>query len=166
MPLEDFDDADAIGVARDGSPGILRLPSGSEPATTDDPAWLLTKDSPPVEMAPWSTLQLATSPACARGDDGVRALVQTPTTWVNVAGSGGFHITPGMSALVRWSRDRVCLEAIELGYRGVAMSSDPLHQFTEVMLVARFVGQGAGTGLSALSTSTEYHEAVTCKLVP
>jgi hypothetical protein len=59
-------------------------------------------------MAPWSTLQLATSPAYARGDDGVRALVQTPTAWGNVAGSGSFHITPGMSALVRWSRDRVC----------------------------------------------------------
>ena len=157
VPLQDFDVPDAIAVARDGSVGLLRLPSGPEPASVDDPAWLLSAEARPVELAPWSTLQVATSPQCAHGGDGVRALVQTSTAWVRVAGATGFRTEQGMSALVRWNRDRVCLEAIELGYRGWGLRNE---------LVARFTGQGAGASLVVLTTAAGYHEPVRCTLRP
>jgi hypothetical protein len=164
IPRDDLDVADTIATARDGGVGILRLPSGSEPASVDDPAWFLSDDPQPVELAPWSTLRIATSPECAKSDDDVRALMQTSTAWVNVAGATGFRTAPGMRALVRWNRDRVCLEAIELGYRGLSAPSAPLHASTEVMLVARFTGEGAGSSLVALTSATSYHEAVRCTL--
>jgi hypothetical protein len=164
VPGQAFYNPDTIGVGKNGHMGVLRLPSGAEPATVDDPAWLLTKDGLPEELAPWSTLQMATSAACAHADDGVRAIVQTPIAWVNVAGASRLPESPGMRALVRWSKERVCLEAIELGYRGVQGSARWRHPVTEVMLVARFVGRDPGAGLVAFNASTAYRETVRCKL--
>jgi hypothetical protein len=163
---------DAIAVDRNGRLGILRFPSGAEPSTVDDPAWWFGKDAPPVELAPWSTLQLATSTACTHSDDGVRAIVQTPLPWVTVAGSSGFDGTrkfpeqPGMKAIVRWSKARVCLEAIELGYRGVRWPGHWRYPVTDVMLAARFVGRDSGAGLVAFNSEAAYQETVSCKLLP
>jgi hypothetical protein len=70
-----------------------------------------------------------------------------------------------MSALVRWSRERVCLEAIELGYGDVPDPAGESHRTTEVMVIARFVGRDPGAGLFAINAWTEYHETVSCKLV-
>jgi hypothetical protein len=168
----DFLNPDVVAVGKDGRVGIVRLPSGTEPSTVDDPAWWITKDDPPVELAPWSTLQLATSAACARTDDGIRAIVQTPLPWVTVAGSSGFGggrrapEQPGMKALVRWSEERVCLEAIELGYLGRRGPENWRHRLTEVMLVARFVGRDSGASLIAFTASAAYRETVSCKLRP
>ncbi|MGC4090237.1 MAG: hypothetical protein QM756_20630 [Polyangiaceae bacterium] len=102
---------DAIAVATDGSLGVVRVAS-VEPATVDNPAWFLSDAKPPVELAPWATLELASSPACA-GNSGYRAVVQTRKPWVELEGAKGFSLPPGMSALVRWSPERVCLEAVE-----------------------------------------------------
>ena len=71
---------DAIAVGRDGKLRILRPPPGDSPPTTDNPAWLLSADATPLELAPWSTLEVATSPQCADGD-GYRAIVQTGKSW-------------------------------------------------------------------------------------
>jgi hypothetical protein len=166
LPMPDLrlDSADAIAVDKNQKVGILRLPSGWNPATAASPAMWLTKDTPPVELAPWSTLELASSPACSRTDDGVRAIFQTPRAWAKVAGSGGFFREPGMTALVRWSVTRVCLEAIELGYRGVKGPRDNGHAVADVMLVARFIGEGAGAAFAGLTETSEYSEPVSCNL--
>ena len=80
------------------------------------------------------------------GPRGYRAVIQTGLPWVTVDGSPGFRRTPGMSAMVRWGKDRVCLESVEVGYEELKDSSSPTYGL-KVMAVARFVGAGAGAGL-------------------
>jgi hypothetical protein len=164
MPVLRLEAADVIGVDENQKVGVLRLPIGCDPATAASPAVWLTKDAPAVALAPWSTLELASSPACSQNDDGVRAIIQTPHPWVTVAGGGGFFREPGMTALVRWSATRVCLEAVEVGYRAVKAPKDYGHPFADVMLVARFVGEGTGAAFVGLSETSEYHETVSCEL--
>src|SRR6478736_1835936 len=114
-----FANPDPIAVGRDGKPSILRLPPGDEPPTSDNPAWILSKDAAPVELAPWSTLELATSPACA-GNDGYRAIVQNVVKpWFEISGGSELR-NASMTALVRWNSERVCLEAVELGFTSLA----------------------------------------------
>jgi hypothetical protein len=156
---------DAIAVGADGKLALVRLPSAG-PATVDDPALLLTPDAPPVELAPWSAIEPATSAACSRPSDAVRVLVQTRVPWVAVEGSLGFRRQPGMSAVVRWGRDRICLEALEVGYREIEdPGQSPLYS-VRVMAVARFVGAGVGAGLVGMSRSDAYRAPATCKLEP
>jgi hypothetical protein len=155
---------DAIAVRTDGELAVVRLPSEG-PATIDDPAWLLTPDAPPVELAPWSALEPATSAACSRPSDAVRLLVQTPVPWITVEGSLGFRRQPGMTAVLRWGRDRICLEALEAGYRELEDPADRQYG-VQVMAVARFAGAGAGAGLVGASRSEVYRVPATCKLEP
>ncbi len=157
---------DAIGIAQDGKVGILRVAAGIEPPSPADPALWIAKGAPPIELAPWSKLELATSAACRRDLTGVRALLQTPYGWVGDVGEGGFFRPPGITALVRWSRERICLESIEAGFRGVPAPKDSGDHTADVMLVARFIGDDAGAAFVGLSETSEYHQPVTCRLVP
>jgi hypothetical protein len=159
----DLPNPDAIALDSAGKLTVLRLPS-EEPATVDDPAWLLSVDAAPVELAPWSTLEPASSPACmARDDDAVRSLIQTAVAWVTVDGALGFREPPGMTALVRWGRRRVCLEAIEVGYRQIKQDDAPRYG-VQVMAVARFVGARPGAGLVGLTRSETYRVPASCRL--
>ena len=147
LPRHVFADPDALAVAPDGSIGVLRVPSGVEPSTEDDPALFLAAGAPPVELAPWSKVEIASSAACQGDRAGYRAVIQTGLPWITVEGAPGFRFrTPGMSAMVRWGKDRVCLEAVEIGYGEIEDSSSPTYGL-KVMAVARFVGAGAGGGL-------------------
>ncbi|HEX5101856.1 MAG TPA: hypothetical protein VFV94_20240 [Polyangiaceae bacterium] len=147
---------DAVAVGPNGKLAILRAASGSEPPTVDVPAWLLTADGPPVELAPWATLELATSPACAKGD-GYRALIQTLPPWIDVAGARASSDALGMSAIVRWSTERVCLEAVEIG----AEPSAPI----QANWVARFTGKGENAAFVGTSATASLRENATCELV-
>ncbi len=160
VPAHVFTDPDSIAVSGDGKLGLLRMPSGFEPSTVDDPAWLLAEGAPPVELAPWSTLEGATSPACSHGADGVRAIVQTALPWVTVDDSSGFARTPGMTALVRWSPQRVCLEALEVGYREI---EDGNVRY-DVMAAVRFVGSAPGSGFVGTSATAASRQRATCQL--
>ncbi len=163
-------DPDAIAVAPDGKLAIVRTTSGSEPPTVDAPAWLLSADAPPVELAPWASLEPATSPACAK-TDGYRALIQTATPWLEVEGARFSGNPPGMSAIVRWSPERVCLEAVEIGLREQASSaatpapaadrSAPIN----VMIVARFTGKAATSAFVGTSTTASVQQAAKCELL-
>jgi hypothetical protein len=152
-----FVNPDAIAVAPDGRLAILRPASGTEPATIDNPAWLLAEHEAPIELAPWSSLELATSPACA-GGGGYRALVQTRRSWLEAQGSTAVGNSPGMSAIVRWSTERVCLEAVEVSFRSEAKAPVP------VRAIARFVGKDAGATLLG-GSSGSWQQAATCELV-
>jgi hypothetical protein len=164
MPLHVFADPDAIALAPDGSIGILRIPSGVEPPTEDDPALFLAPAAAPVALAPWSKIEMASSPACQGDHTGYRAVIQTGLPWVTVDGSLGFRFrTPGMSALVRWGKDRVCLEAIEVGYSEIEDPSSPTYGL-KVMAVARFVGAGAGASLVGTGSGDVVREPATCML--
>jgi hypothetical protein len=122
----------------------------------DLPAWLLTADAPPVELAPWASLELATSPACAKGD-GYRTLIQTLPPWIEVEGPRASSSTLGMSAIVRWSAERVCLEAVEIGLAPAAS--------IQVKLVAWFTGAAARSTFVSASTTESVYEHATCELV-
>jgi hypothetical protein len=164
LPRHVFADPDAIAVAPDGSIGILRVPSGVEPSTEDDPALFLTAGAPPAALAPWSKIEMASSPACRRDPSGYRAVIQTGHPWVTVEGSPGFRFrTLGMSAMVRWGKDRVCLEAIEVGYQAIGDSSGAPHEL-KMMAVARFVGTGAGAGLVGTGRDSMVQQPATCTL--
>jgi hypothetical protein len=65
--------------------GVLRVPSGVEPATEDDPALFLSAGAPPVALAPWSKLEAASSADCARDRSGYRAVLQTGLPWDSFA---------------------------------------------------------------------------------
>ena len=156
-----FSNADAIAVARSGKPRVLRLPPGEEPPTTDNPAWILSDDGAPVELAPWATLEPATSPACAHAG-GYRAIVQTGRAWLSVQGSSGFRPRTGMTALVRWSPERVCLEAVEVGFTELERRDA---QALRVLAVARFVGPEPGAAFVATESSSAVREPATCELV-
>jgi hypothetical protein len=163
-------DPDAVAVAPDGKLALVRTAAGSEPPTVDLPAWLLTADGPPVELAPWATLEPATSAACAQGG-GYRALIQTATPWIEVEGARFSGLSPGMSAIVRWSPERVCLEALEVGLREQAASParpDPKLRPgppIQVMIVARFTGKDASSAFVGTTTAASVHEAAKCELV-
>ncbi len=156
-PYLGFTNADSVAVGPDGSLGVLRVPSGNEPSTIEEPALLLSPGSEPVALAPWSwsTLELASSSACKQSQDGYRALVQTSSAWLT-ADPAARHIA-GMSAIVRWSRDRICLEAIETPYGSAHESFEPL-------LVGRFVGADAGTAVVAISADVESRQMMDCQL--
>jgi hypothetical protein len=153
-----FVNPDAIAIASAGKVGILRLPPGDAPPTVDNPAWLLSADAAPVELAPWSTLELATSPGCA-GSHGYRALVQTGTSWLDVVGAAETRM-PGMTALVRWSPERVCLEAVEVGFSSLEAQPYPIR----VSAVARFVGRQPGAAFIGTESSVAVREPSTCQL--
>jgi hypothetical protein len=63
-----------------------------------------------------------------------------------------------MSAIVRWSTERVCLEAVEVSFRSEAKAPVP------VRAIARFVGKGAGATLLG-GSSGSWQQAATCELV-
>jgi hypothetical protein len=168
-----FQNPDAIAVAEDGKLGILRVASGVEPATNDNPAWLIRTDSPPLELAPWSSLEPATSHACTRSSDGYRAIVQTKVAWVEVEGAR--PAWPGMTALVRWSPERVCLEALEVGLRLDTAHQDPLRDNIEnlesrldsqvaVLVVARFTGADRRAAFVGTGAQRTIREPAVCEL--
>jgi hypothetical protein len=153
-----FVNPDAIAVGGDGKLRILRLPPGSDPPTADNPAWLVADDTAPLELAPWSTLQVASSAACA-GGDGFRAVIQTQQPWL---GLDGANSRSPMTALVRWSTERVCLEAVELGYRNIP--TDGSQQPLTVVAVARFVGSDAGHAFVGNEASAQVRVSASCEL--
>jgi len=154
-----FVNPDAIAVGRAGKVGILRLPPGAAAPTTDNPAWLLSADMAPLQLAPWSTLELATSAACKDGE-GYRALVQTEKAWFDVLG-GSPNVRDGMSALVRWSAQRVCLEAVEVGFNALERANS---RALDVSIVARFIGSQPGAAFIAADPSGLARERATCEL--
>lgn len=151
-----FDTPDVIAVGPDGKLALLRASSGTEPATRDNPAWLLTESGTPLALAPWETLELANSPACAQQVGAYRAVLQTSTAWINLDGA---QLAPdaqaNMWALVRWNAERVCLEAVELGSTVRAER-----------LVASFVGTSPGAALSNPRLPWPKPDAATCTFVP
>ena len=152
---------DAVAVAADGKVGLVRTASGTEPPTADAPAWLLFADAPPVALASWASLEPATSPACAR-NDGYRTLIQTLPSWIDVEGSRTSSSVLGMSALVRWSTERVCLEAVEIGTGNAGPNpASP----SSVTLVAQFAGKNSSAAFVGTTDTDSVHDAASCELV-
>ena len=126
---------DVLALGPDGKIGVIRTPSGAVPATEKDPALLLLPGQPLVPLAPWSTLLPASAEACKQDAAGYRTILMTDGSWLSVV-DGGVSVSGGrgMMAMVRWSKERVCLEAVEVD-GGVW---EPAQQQLTTTVVARF----------------------------
>lgn len=151
---------DAVMIGPGGAVGILRTPSGASPPTARDPALLISMVGPPTPLAPWSTLTPAEDPACRADTGGFRGIVQTMSPWVRTR-VGGVSPDPvgAMFARVRWSKTRVCLEAIEV-------QSSPqvgLRDTVESWFIARFAGPPVA-GLVGVALGAEIRQPLACTL--
>lgn len=156
--------ADALAVGPRGALAIVRLASGATPPSAADPAVLIPLGGGPrVALAAWSTLLPADDPACRNDAAGYRAAITTMAPWLAVRGAR-FNASPAgaMSARVRWSRSRVCLEAIEIpeGLTTVRGGDE-----VETEIVARFVPPLAA-GRVGVAPGVELRQPLTCALAP
>jgi hypothetical protein len=152
--------ADALAVHPKAGLAVIRTPSGSEPATREDPAWLLRSNDAPVALAPWSTLATAEAPECASDTEGYRAILQMPKAWLDVRNaSAPVAESRGMLAIVRWSPTRVCLEAViaaadTIEVRSTQVPTNYVVKFTDKPAAAR-VG---------ITLGAEYRSGQSCTL--
>jgi hypothetical protein len=146
---------DALAVAADGSPAILRIWS-HDPPTVDDPA-LVLGNTEPRALAPWSSLTAGNCEAT----DGYRAIVVAGSGWLrlNLGGAIQQSQVPFL-AMVHWNQQRVCLEAVEFPSETMSFGETDLTP----SLVARF-GAGAFAHRYVFDDGVEYTEPFDCQLV-
>lgn len=173
---------DALAVGPKGELAVIRIPSGSEPSSANDPALLLVPGSPVTALAPWSTLTSADDPAC-KADAGWRATIQTQAAWIKLTGAdtSAMEDTP-MVARVKWSATRACLEAVELRAEDIQMVATgagvspgmglgrrwqpmPWEGPVENWVVAKLAG-GASAGRVGVIPGIEIRQPLTCALTP
>lgn len=104
-----FDASDRIGLIT----APLRAP------IEHDPAKFVRRDASPVVLAPWSTLRPAGGDECMRNRSGVRGVLRT-RGWLRLRLGEQLALETEELLLVRWSGERVCLEAAEVYPAGAA----------------------------------------------
>jgi hypothetical protein len=114
----------------------------------------------PVEaLAPWSTLRPASDPSCA-DKSGYRALVMPAESWLTlVRGGEATDQDWGMIAALRWSKERVCLEAVELADQTFMVAEEEL----QTRVTASFVGKPEAARLG-FALGLELRQPLTCEL--
>lgn len=153
---------DVLALGPNGEVGVLRTPSGDVPASAKDPALLLLPGQPLRPLAGWDTLQSADTPACRQDASGFRAIVMTGGPWVSVVDSESpLASTAGAMALVRWSPERVCVEALEID--AGMWTTDQGDMNTTV--VARFDGTPVA-GRVGIARGSELQIPMSCTLLP
>lgn len=150
--------SDALGRASDGELAVLRfsedVPSAQRPALAYRPG------KPPLLLAPWNTAVAATDPACA-GDAGYHASIVVSQSWLDLGSDGLASRDQGMTAAVRWSPERVCVEAVEVGEAG-AVQMDPPPQ---LRVVARFAPTPGAVRLATID-GVDLRQTLACELQP
>ncbi|HEX7663443.1 MAG TPA: hypothetical protein VF407_02990, partial [Polyangiaceae bacterium] len=170
---------DAIAIGPRGEVAVIRTASGGTPSSEQDPALLYGANGAPIPLAPWSTMALASDPACRAiaalpandPNSGWRAVVQTARPWITVAGAG-LKVSDDAPAImrVRWTQSKACLEAIEARLpvtklRSVQKSEDgsstPFDLEAPTWLVARFAGTPAAVR-SSVMLGSEQRQPLEC----
>jgi len=167
---------DAIATGPRSEVATLRTASGADPASDLDPAVLTLPGSPPLVLAPWSTLKTADSAECRADSGGWRATVATLKPWVRLVGDAKVMDDTPMFARVRWSAQRVCLEALEVRLAdidtqvlvrsktgGKSEAVTPQDAALETWLVARFAGTPAAARTSIIP-GVEMRQPMTCSM--
>lgn len=150
---------DALAVGPDGDLATIRVPTSSPP-TAEAPALLLRPNAAPVALAPWSTVAVAGAGPCETMK-GYRAVIVTPEPWLRLGAADDLESQRLGFALVRWSAERVCLDAVEV----------PAHSFdldigtVESYMAARFGKEGGAAHLFVAEGATLL-EPRTCSIVP
>ena len=146
-----------LALVDEGRLGVLMSPS-SGPPTQEDPALLFVAGKSPTKLAAWHTLEPASSPACADRKGAALALA-APSAWL----STGLGVDPGQATwlAVRWSSERVCLEAVDAP--GLRLDT-PLREL-DARTIARFDAKPSA-GLLAIGEGVELRDRRSCELVP
>lgn len=156
---------DALAVGPAGDLVILRTPSGSDPASTLDPAFVIAPARPPSPLASWSELRLADDPACTMEPGGYRAVLQLSAPWIRVAtpelrGAGG-----PMIARVRWTPKRVCLEGFEVRGPSAIVRVGQEAGYEEATFETWLVGSGARFARVGVGEGLAWRQALECTVV-
>jgi hypothetical protein len=151
--------SDALALGTDGKIGLIRL-TMQGPPTKEDPALLLRAGEPPSALAPWSTLELDGSAACA-SMQGFRAVIQTVSPWLSLGGAADPFGRERLSSMrVRWSASLVCLEAVELAFGSHEL---PNGSQGDSYIAATF-GKEPSAGQVMVAEGAELREPRSCKL--
>jgi hypothetical protein len=149
---------DAVARLEDGSLAVIRL-SRSTPPTREHPAWLLRSGARPEALAAWSTLTADGAPGC-EGTVGVRAVITARRSWVDSGTLSADEELPFV-ARVRWTSERVCLEAVAAPFARHELSFASF----DSALVARF-GKDAKAGHVLVGEGVELREPRACTIAP
>lgn len=107
-----------LGRRDDGSTGVLVLDSAAPEVAGVSPFDRVAMNLGAVQrLAPWAAVVPADDPACKADKKGYRALVSVdPSQWFSLDTAKLPGVTLGKVglALVRWSDERVCLEALDV----------------------------------------------------
>ncbi|MDI1445730.1 hypothetical protein [Polyangium sp. 6x1] len=148
----------------DGAIGLL-LWDGSPPRVVAvaelDPATLSPRPRKP--LAPWSTATPADDPRCKKAT-GFRALVpMEPSAWLGLDTRAlpGVTLRASGAALVRWTEERVCVEALDVG----AERRPDDGTRSEGNLVVRWEASG-GKRRGAMLQAGGLRQELACKLEP
>ncbi len=158
-----FSPTDTLAIGPDAELGVLRVRT-DEPPTQENPAILIRPGKPNLALAAWSTLAADGSAECSAAQ-GFRAVISTKVPWLEALslGTEGFSERPGLM-LVRWSAERVCLEAVEIPYLSQTL---PSTSSADSVLVARFGKDAPAPGAQILiAEGAELREPRSCELIP
>lgn len=155
---------DALAVGPKGDLAVLRTPSGSDPASTFDPAFLIVQGTPPAPLAPWSAITFADDPSCKAEPGGYRAVLQTVGPWVRVTTPELRVESAPMIARVRWTTNRVCLEGFEAKLPSVSLRVD-VGGGDPVNVATWLVAKGSTFARVGVSEGIEWRQMLECSVV-
>ena len=155
---------DSLAVGPRGDIAVIRIGSGSDPASAHDPALLLVPAMPPVALAPWSSLRLADDPACK--DPGWRTTLQVIAPWVRIATPELRVEDMPMIARVKWSEKRLCLEGLEVKLPDVSVRAPGANGSDLLKVASWLVSRGTTFARIAIADGVEWRQPLECSLVP
>ncbi|MBX3218058.1 MAG: hypothetical protein KF850_38990 [Labilithrix sp.] len=157
---------DALAVGPKGELAILRTPSGSDPPSTLDPAFVVVPSAPPSPLAPWSELRLADDPACKAEAGGFRATLQISAPWIRIATPELRVSDAPMLARVRWTPRRVCLEGLEVSLPDASLRVPQTYGggYEQVTFATWLVGKGGTFARVGVTEGIEWRQALDCSL--
>lgn len=160
---------DALAVDPKGNLAILRTPSGSDPPSKLDPAFLMIPATPPTALAPWSELKLADDAACKSEPGGYRAVLQVIAPWVKVS-TPELRVaddTP-MIARVRWTAKRVCLEGFEVRVPSVSVRvpNPSAGSGNSDTFSSWIVARGSSFARVSVAEGLEWRQPLECSILP
>jgi hypothetical protein len=154
---------DALAVGPRGDLALIRTGSGSDPASTTDPALLIVSAMPPAALAPWSTLRFADDPSC-KTDTGWRTTLQVIAPWLRVTTPELRADDQPMLARVKWSDKRVCLEAFEVKLPDVTVRAPGATSSESLKVASWLVARGAVFARIAIADGVEWRQPLECTL--
>jgi hypothetical protein len=156
---------DAVAVGPKNEIGVIRTASGSDPASTWDPAIVIVPAMPPVALAPWSKLEFGDSPACK--EPGWRATLQIIAPWVKVTTPELRIDESPMIARVKWNEKRVCLEGFEAKMSNVNLRVTGGDRSAEPLALSTWlVAKGSTFMRVGVADGVEWRQPLECTVVP